>query len=108
MSHSRMVPSPLPVARVLPYGLNATELTGPTGPRSTATGEEGTQLVAKPQNQTPVALPATRVVPSGLNATELTRPVGLVRRLPPGRWVATSHSRTLASVVAVARVLVSG
>ena len=31
-SHSRTVPSSLPLARVLPSGLNATESTGPVWP----------------------------------------------------------------------------
>ena len=67
-SHSRTVPSTLALARVLPSGLNATEVTEPVWPvrelpacRPAATGHNRTG---------PFMLPLARVLPSGLNATE--------------------------------------
>ena len=67
-SHSRTVPSPLPLARVLPSGLNATESTGPVWPVS---GPPIGRPVATSHSRTvPSALPLARVLPSGLNATE--------------------------------------
>src|SRR5215475_6760968 len=100
MSHTWTVPSPLPAARVSPSGLNATESTGPAESVSRAAEVgEVRQLhgAGNSHNQTPLALPAARVAPSRLNATELTGAAGPVGRLPPERWVATSHNRTLAS-----------
>ena len=67
-SHNRTVPSPLPVARVLPSGLNATESTAPVWP---VRGFLLWRWVATSHNRTvPSPLPLARVLPSGLNATE--------------------------------------
>jgi hypothetical protein len=49
-----------------------------------------------------------RVVPSALNATDVTPPPYPVNALPIWRWVARSHSRTVPSLLALARVLPSG
>src|SRR5690242_17800980 len=111
VSHNWTVPSPRPAARIASSGLNATELTAPAEPLSrTARVGVVRQLhgEGRPHNQTPSALPAARVAPSGLNATELTGPVGAAGRLRPGRWLATSHNRALASAPPVARVVPSG
>src|SRR5215472_8947616 len=80
-----MLLSSLPAARVLPSGLNATELTELV----VVTGRRGWR-VARSHNRTlPSWLPAARVLPSGLNATELTEPVE-VKTAMPGRAAAAS------------------
>ena len=105
-SHSRTVPSSLPLARVLPSGLNATEQTASVWPVS---GLPIGWPVATSHNRTvPSSLPLARVLPSGLNATETTLPVWPVSGLPIWRPVATSHSRTVPSALPLARVLPSG
>ena len=94
-SHNRTVPSSLPVARVLPSGLNATDQTAPA---CAVRGLPIWRWVATSHNRTvPSSLPVARVLPSGLNATDQTSRVCPVRGLPIWRWVATSHSRTVVS-----------
>src|SRR5262245_3927407 len=83
--HSRTVPSVLPVARVVPPGLNATEVTGPVCP--VRGGPAGWWVVRSHSCAVPSLLPVARVVPCGLNATEVTLPVkGLIRGVPIGWW----------------------
>src|SRR6185437_12813447 len=70
-SHSRTVPSLLPLARARPPGLNATELiaAGPLVRIQTRRGREGS---ATSHNQTvPSPLPLASMRPPGPNATEL-------------------------------------
>ena len=69
-SHSRTVLSPLPLARVLPSGLNATEKTLPVWPVSGA--PTGRWLATSHSRTVLSSLPLARVLPSGLNATEST------------------------------------
>ena len=104
-SHSRTVPSPppgtpspLPLARVLPSGLNATELTFPAWP---VRGLPICRRVAAFHSRTvPSSLPLARVLPSGLNATELTTP-GVagegVADLPAGGRVPQPHRAIIAA-----------
>src|SRR5690242_13171133 len=99
-----MLPSPLPVARVLPSGLKATEFTGAPAP-----GLSGVPVgwgVATSHNDTVLSLlPGGRVFPLGAEATGAAGPV---RGPLTGWWVAMSHNRTLPSLLAMARVLLSG
>ena len=67
-SHSRTVPSPLPLASVVPSGLNATEPTGPVWPVSGA--PIGRWVATSHSRTVSSAPPLASVVPSGLNATE--------------------------------------
>src|SRR5215472_6679214 len=96
------------MARVLPRGLNASEETGPPGPLMS--GVAIRWWVARSHNHTvppvPSLLPAARVLPSRLNASELML-VWLISAAPIGRWLATSHNRTLPSLPPAARVLPS-
>src|SRR5215467_7418420 len=94
--HNRTVASPLPLARVLPSGLNATELTNPSGP---VRGPPIGWRVATFHNTIVVSpKPVARVVLSGLNATDQTPPPWPVRRGAPIGWrVATFHNTTVLS-----------
>ena len=99
--------SSLPLARVLPSGLNATELTPSVWPVSGCA--DLTVAGHIPQPHRLVALPLARVLPSGLNATDVDG-IGVAgeRRRRPDGWLATSHSRTVLSSLPLARVLPSG
>jgi hypothetical protein len=78
-SHRRTVWSGLALARVLPSGLNATEVTGPEGP---VRGRLICRPLDRSHNRTaPSALPVARV-PSGLSATEVARLGSLIRGPP--------------------------
>src|SRR5262249_57024374 len=88
-SHNRTQPSRKPPTRVLPSGLNATEVSQPSwlmrGPpigRRVATSHKTALPLL---SALPLLLPAARVLPSGLNATELTRPLWPVWG-PPTCW----------------------
>src|SRR5215472_3646149 len=86
-SHNRTVPSWLPVARVLPSGLNATDQTPPA---CAMRGLPIWRWVATSHSRAvPSWPPVARVLPSGLNATDQTSPGRPVRGLPIWRWVAT-------------------
>ena len=63
----------LPLARVLPSGLNATDSTGPSLARESPTfwPRAATSHSTAPLR---ASLPLARVLPSGLKATELTLP----------------------------------
>src|SRR5262249_58345412 len=75
MSDNQTAPSPLPLARVVPSGLNATDSMLAVGP---VRGRRGAMSHSR---TVPSMLPLARVLPPGLNATELTallRPVNEV------------------------------
>src|SRR5262249_18285025 len=100
------------MARVWPCGLNATE--EKASPWVLMSGAAMGWLAPTSHNHTvpapPSLVPAARVLPSGLNATEVIGPPGplTMSGVPTGRWVATSHNRTLPSSLPAARVLPSG
>src|SRR5262249_56502189 len=95
------VPSLLPAARVLPSGLNATDVTGPPGPLMT--GVPIGRWVAGSHNRTPPSsLPAARVLPSRLKATELTLVGPVVSGPPVGRGGAGPDKRALPSLLPAA------
>jgi hypothetical protein len=77
-----MVLSVLPEARILPSGLNATEVTEPAAP--VRGWPMGLPVAASHSLIVPSALPEARSFPSGLNATELTEPAAPVRGWPMG------------------------
>src|SRR5215472_10235171 len=101
----RVSESALPMARVLPSGLNATEVIRPVWPvRGAPTG----RLVARSHTRTVWSgLVLARILPSGLNATEVIGPTGPVRAVIC-RWAATSHNKMVPVSLPVARVLPSG
>src|SRR6266516_3284604 len=71
--HHRAVPSMRPLARVLPPGLNATELTSPVWP---VRGFPICRPVVTSHSRTAPSAPAlAKVLPSRLNATDQTGPV---------------------------------
>ena len=110
-SHSRTVPSRLPLASVRPSGLNATALTTPScrsgAGRAGGGGRDRRRPTAGPcRRRSPLA----SVRPSGLNATVTTETL-LVVGWPSGRGCAgsaTSHSRTAPSLSPLASVCPSG
>src|SRR6476619_3261327 len=89
--HSRIAASPLPLARVVPSGLNATDWTAPVWSSGSPMG--WWVATSHSRSVSSLALPLARVVPSGLNATDATYPAW-TSGLPMGWWVATSHSLT--------------
>ena len=70
--HSRTVWSALPVARVCPSGLNATETTAGRCPISWPSGMGWAGSVTFHSRTVLSALPVARVCPSGANATDKT------------------------------------
>jgi len=78
VSHNRTVWSALPAARVLPSGLNVTEVTRPVWPLR---GAPTWRLVARSHTRTVWSgLALARILLSGLNATEVIGPTGPVGR----------------------------
>ena len=72
-SHSRIVPSRLPLASVCPPGLNATDSTTPVPPvRGWPSGRGRAGSATSHSRTVPSALPLASVCPPGLNATEYT------------------------------------
>ena len=121
ISHNCTIPAvrqaPLPVASILPSGLNATLLTAIPSPLRVAvsclvaTSHNCTIMTSVPQFPCPLALAS--ILPSGLNATLLIgNPSPL--RVAVSCLVATSHNCTMPSVpqipypLALASVLPSG
>src|SRR5437764_1069158 len=88
--HNRTVMSLLPLARVCPSGLNATELTTSVWPvRGGPRGVGWAGPVTFHNRTVWLVLPLARVCPSGLNTTELTRLV----------WPASEVDKTAFSLV---------
>src|SRR5262249_10151659 len=101
-SHSLIVWSALPVARVLPSGLKATELSQSVCPVRVAVRWP----VATSHNLRAVPPPEASVLPSGLKDRKSTKPLRLRVRVfwPPG----TLQNVTLFSTLPVATDLPSG
>src|SRR4051812_41959743 len=87
-SQSLIVLSPLPEARVLPSGLNTTDLTESVCPLRVASSLPSTSS----NLMLLLLVPKARVLPSGLNATEYTWPQGFTLRENRSLRVGMSHS----------------
>src|SRR6266849_6756794 len=104
-SHSSIVPSSLPLSSWRLSGVKASPFTAAACPCSTVK-----ELPAFPCHSRMVwsKLPLATVRPSGLHATQLTCsvcPTSVWRRRPPSP---SSHSLTLPSQLALARLVLSG
>ena len=105
-SHSRTVSSAPPVARVLPSGLNATESTESVWP---VRGEPTCGGWPRPTAAPLVVAAGGQGLAVRAERHRVDR-VGVTgeRGAGSGRWLATSHSRTVLSSLPLARVLPSG
>ena len=103
-SHNRTVPSALPLARVLPSGLNATEKTESV---CACEGRDTAEADHVPQPHRAIAAAAGQGL--AVRAERHRQVAGVEPVKLPICWrVATSHNRTRASLLPLARVLPSG